>query len=136
MIIVSDSSPLIVLAKIGQLNLLPIIYTTVLITPRVADEIMSRKRPLEDRIIFDPLPEWMPVKSPIGTMSLSDLDPGEAEAIQLATELGADALLGTVVTLRCKIIAFHRDSKTDRQVILQRSIGGNTRLGVPQRLIT
>lgn len=93
MIIVSDSSPLIVLAKIGQLNLLPIIYTTVLITPRVAAEITSRKRPLEDRIVFDPLPEWMLVKSPIGTMSLSDLDPGEAEAILLATELGADALL-------------------------------------------
>ena len=42
MTVVSDSSPLITLAKIGQLRLLPQLYQAIAITPQVYDEVVVR----------------------------------------------------------------------------------------------
>ena len=40
MIVLSDSSPLITLAKVRHLDLLPALYKTVTITPQVYDEVV------------------------------------------------------------------------------------------------
>lgn len=42
MTVISDSSPLITLAKIGRLELLPQLYQSIAITPQVYDEVVVR----------------------------------------------------------------------------------------------
>lgn len=93
MIVVSDSSPLIVLVKIGYLEILPRLFDSVILPPRIVDELTSPARPRSDTEPFHPPPSWIVVKQPAGLIEVSDVDPGEAEALQLAMEIGADALL-------------------------------------------
>lgn len=96
MIVVSDASPLISLTAVRHLGLLPLLYGEVLVPPAVYHEVVSsppdavgasevgaarwiQVREVEDR----PLVEALSV----------NLDAGEAEAIALAVETGADLLL-------------------------------------------
>ena len=93
MIVVSDSSPLIALDAIGQLDLLRHLYGVVLIPPKVQEEIRAGEG---GELLLRGAP-WIETRS----LSLSGadasvlvgLDAGEAEAIALALQVHADLLL-------------------------------------------
>lgn len=93
--VVSNTSPLIVLAKAGFLDLLPKLYQRVLIPEAVREEIMIG--PADDPM-KQALPSclWLHVEtlspplSPLGGMQLGV---GESEAIELARRRGLEILL-------------------------------------------
>jgi predicted nucleic acid-binding protein len=76
--IISDASCLILLEKIGELELLNKLYGTIITTEEVAMEFGN------------PLPSWFEIKEPVNKnyQSIIDtsLDKGEASAIALAIE--------------------------------------------------
>lgn len=82
--ILSDTSCLILLEKIGELDLLHQVFGEITITQIIADEYGL------------PLPNWIKIENPIDqkyqTLLEANLDKGEASAIALAVEL-ADCLL-------------------------------------------
>ena len=88
MLVVSNSSPLIALVRIQRLDLVPAILESVLIPPAVAREI---------RPSIPDLPDWLLVRASSGPPSLlgarGRLGDGEWEAIALAIEVGATAIL-------------------------------------------
>lgn len=88
MSIVSNSSPLIALSQIQRLDLVPAILQSVLIPPAVVREIAPS---------FSVLPEWVSMRTltsrPSVLTSPGRLGDGEREAIALAMEVSADAIL-------------------------------------------
>lgn len=87
MAVVSDSGPLIALERIQQLQLLPGLFTRILIPPAVEQEFAPLRKP----------PDWalvQPLRRPsrLGRFGLS-LGAGEREAIGLSLEIAADLLL-------------------------------------------
>ncbi|PZO45944.1 MAG: DUF3368 domain-containing protein [Phormidesmis priestleyi] len=98
MIVVSDPSPLSGLAIVGQLPLLHALYGQLVIPAAVASEL--RRGGQEDPRIAPVLAlSWLEIKSSPNHRLISELqtiyklDKGESEAISLALELKADALL-------------------------------------------
>lgn len=95
MIVVADSSPLRYLILIEQANLLPVLYGSILLPPEVVGELTRNETPHAVRNWIETLPAWVDVRTP--QSSLSELAPalgrGEREAIALAQEVFADALL-------------------------------------------
>ena len=97
MIVVSDTSPVLNLARIGRLELLPLLYHEVLIPSAVYRELTATyKRDLPAMIDLASAP-WLIVAAAEDQNRVQelrgDLDPGEAEAIVLAIERRADLLL-------------------------------------------
>lgn len=96
MIVVADTSPLLNLARIGRIELLPALYKQVLVPTAVSDELEAflRDLPNAKSVSFSP---WMVVAAPQDQKRVSELrenlDFGEAEAIALAIEVGAHLLL-------------------------------------------
>jgi predicted nucleic acid-binding protein len=88
MIVVSDTSPLTALITIGEEEILPRLFSEVVIPNGVRDELLRAHAVL---------PGWLraePVADPSEAARLmKELDRGEAEAIELAKELRADRLL-------------------------------------------
>jgi predicted nucleic acid-binding protein len=78
-VVISDSSCLIALLNIGRLDLLCLVYGSVLITPEVASEVNV------------PLPEWVVTKSALKALDQhpwrNQVDLGEASAIAPALEV-------------------------------------------------
>lgn len=96
MIIISDTSPISNLLKIGQLPLLQQLYGTVLIPQRVYAEICALEKLGVDITLIQSA-DWINVQPAsdqalVATLSV-ELDPGEAEAIALAISIQADRLL-------------------------------------------
>jgi predicted nucleic acid-binding protein len=95
LIVVSDTSPILNLARIGRIELLPALYGKVIIPSEVDREVRDSGSdvPLFDR---STLP-WLTVaaaKDRAQAQRLRQhLDAGEAEAIALAIEYRADVLL-------------------------------------------
>ena len=88
MIVVSDTSPITALLKIGQVDLLQRLYGEVLIPEAVRDELSVRHPKLPDFI------QCVHVSNRDEVQRLRmELDPGEAEAIVLVKERHADILL-------------------------------------------
>ncbi len=96
MIVVSDTSPILNLARIGRLQLLPSLYRQVLIPSAVYEELTASKGDLSPSIDLAS-ESWLIVASAKDQKRVQelreDLDIGEAEAIVLAIERGADLLL-------------------------------------------
>jgi predicted nucleic acid-binding protein len=96
LIVVSDTSPVLNLARIGRLELLPLLYGEVLIPSAVYQELTRSKKDLPPAIDLPSLP-WLKVATAKDQNRVQelreDLDPGEAEAIVLAIECRADLLL-------------------------------------------
>ena len=84
MIVVSDSTTLIILSDLGRLVYLKNIFKHILIPPKVYEEINFKKE-------FS-LPEYMEIIHPKESEQLQELkmllDDGESEAIALALEKG------------------------------------------------
>jgi predicted nucleic acid-binding protein len=93
-IVVSDSSPLIALARVGQLHLLQILFGEVLVPGAVWDEVVQVDRPEVAEILSA---DWVRVVAVADDSYLlalrTELDRGEAEAISLAADVRADTLL-------------------------------------------
>lgn len=88
MAVVSNSSPLIALARIQRLDLLPGIFESVLIPPAVAREIAPS---------ISVLPIWLRIQAPTAmppeSLQRRRLGDGEREALALAIELQADWII-------------------------------------------
>ena len=86
--VVSNSSPLIALARIQRLDLVPTILESVLVPPAVAREI---------RPSIPVLPDWLQVRAPARSSSVltsrGRLGDGECEAIVLAVDVRASAII-------------------------------------------
>ncbi len=98
MIVVSDTTPLISLMKIGQLNLLHQLFGEVQIPNAVYDELVSNTRfPDESRQIrecwFIKRVDVADVQSVRLIRRSTGLDAGESEAIVLADSMSASLLL-------------------------------------------
>ncbi len=95
MIVVSDTSPILNLARIGCLDLLHTLYHRIFIPPAVYAELSVEGFELPDAIqIAD---AWVTVETPMNRAFVAELhlklDQGEAEAIALAIERRADLIL-------------------------------------------
>lgn len=96
MIVVSDTSPIINLARLGYLELLPALYSKVILPQAVFEEITIRGagQPGAKEILAA---TWVEIRhcSNLGLIKSlrSKLDAGESEAIALSVELNADWLL-------------------------------------------
>lgn len=77
-LVISDASPIIALADIGELELLKLLYDTIVITDLVRSEIHAE------------LPDWIKISTAYDSKQLQilelELDRGEASAIALALE--------------------------------------------------
>ena len=96
MTVVSDASPLVSLARIGKLDLLQQLYGTLFIPEAVRHEIVvaGAGQPGADEV---DAADWVHSRrianEPLARALRLTLDGGEAEAIVLALESGADLLL-------------------------------------------
>lgn len=96
MIVVSDTSPVLNLARIGRLGLLPSLYHQVLIPAAVYSELTGSRNDLPPAVDLASMP-WLIVAAAADQNLVRELrgnlDRGEAEAIVLAIERRADLLL-------------------------------------------
>lgn len=88
MIVVSDTSPITALLAVKQERLLRLLFREVVIPRAVREELMRWHQSI---------PDWLrvaDVRNEAEALRLAQIvDQGEAEAIELAKELGADRLL-------------------------------------------
>lgn len=96
MVVVSDTSPIINLAIIGQLDLLPKLFQKVILPQAVFDEIVTEGTGLPGSSEISQA-NWVEVKacqnhSLVQTL-LEELDLGESEAIVLALEIHTNIIL-------------------------------------------
>ena len=93
MIVVSDATPLNVLARIALIEFLPRLYGRVVIPSAVRDELTRPSTPKDVRDWAASAPAWLEVKDPAVRDQGGLAGRGERQAIALAVELGADRLL-------------------------------------------
>lgn len=93
MLVVADSSPLIVLINIGHIDVLPSLFGQVVIPPEVSAELNQAKRPDAVRRLMVARPVWLLERAASQIESIPSLHVGESAAISLAQELKADLLL-------------------------------------------
>ncbi len=93
MLVVADSSPLIVLIQIGEVDILPAVFREVVIPPEVSGELCHSKRPQAVRDFIAFRPAWLLERAPAAVERIPALHAGEVAAISLARELNADLLL-------------------------------------------
>jgi len=97
--VVSNTSPLIWLAKIGRLMLLKTLFTEVVIPGRVCDEATLEKQSADTVLISKAIEdEWIKVseeemEEAHVLAEASGLHLGEAEAILLAQKLGTELII-------------------------------------------
>ena len=97
-IVVADAGPLIGMARIGQLSLLQNIYGSIIIPPKVFEELkIPSDKPGASAVSKAIKARWIKIvelKRPSDSISLRLLvDAGEAESIQLAFEQNAHLLI-------------------------------------------
>jgi predicted nucleic acid-binding protein len=93
MIVVCDTSPLNYLVLIGQADLLPVLFNSVLAPPAVMTELNHPSSPEQVRNWASAPPAWLEIVAPSRIDSALNLGLGEGEAICLALELDAAVLL-------------------------------------------
>ena len=95
MIVVADASPLQYLILIEHTHVLPALYGQVVVPPAVIKELSVDRTPDLVRNLAGSRPDWLHVQAPTQTLTRmrTDLGEGEREAIRLALEMSADALL-------------------------------------------
>ncbi|GAB4177831.1 MAG: DUF3368 domain-containing protein [Coleofasciculaceae cyanobacterium] len=96
MIVISNTSPIIYLSVIGQLDLLRQLYGEILIPTAVFNEITNVGNTDASAVIVPTL-DWIQTRQVanrvLADTLLAEIDSGEAEAIALFIELNADRLL-------------------------------------------
>lgn len=93
MLVVSDATPLNILVRAGMIELLPDLFSRVLIPPAVSEELSREQTPAPVREWLATGPEWLEVRAPIRAVSAERKGHGERQAITLALEVGAELVL-------------------------------------------
>ncbi|MBI5281585.1 MAG: DUF3368 domain-containing protein [Candidatus Solibacter usitatus] len=95
MIAVADTSPVCYLILIGEIDLLPRLFSQVLAPQAVLEELLHEDAPAAVRSWASHLPSWISVReTPIAaTAGLDKLQAGEQAAILLAESMNADIIL-------------------------------------------
>ena len=95
MIAVADASPVCYLILIGKVDLLPELFSSVLIPRAVVTELLHEDAPESVRAWAANLPSWTSVHdNPAGLMAgMEKLQAGEQNAILLAEMVQADIVL-------------------------------------------
>ena len=141
MIVVCDTSPVNYLVLIDEIDLLPQLFTTVVVPVGVLAELQHPRTPQRVASWARELPPWVRVISPEGPAGDVGLGRGEAEAIAIATQVAADAVLiderkatvvardrGLVVMGRLGVLALAADSKlVDLEASIRRLLDTNFR---------
>jgi len=118
MIVVSDTSPICYLVLIGEIDLLPRLFSQVHVPQAVMSELRHQDAPSDLRRWAARVPSWMLVReTQAGSMEgLERLQRGEQAAIQLAQSINADLIL--------------LDEKSGRRVASERGLHVTGTLGV------
>lgn len=95
-VVIADTSPILYLAEIDFLDVLPGLFETVFIPTAVYGELQRPATPTLARHLLKSCPSWLRIE-PV-TMSVDDpvimaLDEGEKAALMLGLHLNADLLL-------------------------------------------
>jgi predicted nucleic acid-binding protein len=141
--VVSDTSPLHYLVECEAIEILHKLFGEVLIPPTVHRELQHQKTPARVRTWVQSPPSWLKVQSPTTIDKSLNVDEGEREAICLAREVNAIAILmddrkGRAEALRCglrvagTIVSWKPQGSAD-SLIFQRRSGGFAR---PMRALT
>lgn len=93
MVVVADTSPINYLVLIAQIDLLRRLYERILIPPAVLAELKHPVAPKPVRDWANHTPNRVEVLSPKSSLTMTQLDLGESEAIALATEVNAEVVL-------------------------------------------
>ena len=94
MIVISDTGPLNYLTLIGHLDVLPTLYTSVIVPPAVVVELSRPSTPQKVRELIQSPPSWLTIaQTPSCHPDLAMLGEGEQQSISLARLLQADLLL-------------------------------------------
>lgn len=93
--VVADTTPINYLVLIGAQELLPALFAGVFVPEAVLHELQAPSTPETVRHWITSPPPWLKTTTMTSRpdTTLSHLDAGEREAIQLAVESGADLLL-------------------------------------------
>ena len=95
-VVISDASPLHYLILIGHAEVLPSLYTEVLIPEAVAKELQQSATPESVRDWIAHPASWLhvvPFTASLTPVIAVDLDPGERDAILLALHVKADLVI-------------------------------------------
>lgn len=92
-VVVSDTSPLHYLILCGAEEILPKLFQQVVIPPMVFQELRQPNTPSRVKQWADSLPSWVTVRKPTSLNLKLAVDAGELEAICLAQEIKAAAVL-------------------------------------------
>ena len=95
MLVVTDTTPINYLVLIGHVDILPSLYSHVVIPQAVLGDLQHPRTPEIVREWIATPPSWCTIQSPQGPPdpTLFYLGDGEREALMLFQELGADAVL-------------------------------------------
>jgi predicted nucleic acid-binding protein len=121
MIVIADTTPINYLVLIGEQELLPALFCQVILPEAVFRELLATATPQVVRQWLSNHPQWLEIRkvTMAPDTSLSHLDEGEREAIQLAEALGADLILV--------------DEKAARREAARRQLATSGTLGVLDR---
>ena len=94
-IVVSDTSPICYLLLINRIDILPILYKSVIIPKTVAAELGASDSPYVVKSWIAQPPSWLQIRSIESSQDIKveNLDPGESEAILLAERIKADLVI-------------------------------------------
>lgn len=106
MIVVCDTSPVNYLVLIDGIDLLPQLFTTVVLPAGVLAELQHPRTPPRVASWARELPPWVRVISPEGPVEDAGLGRGEAEAITIAMQVAADVVL--IDERKATVVARHR----------------------------
>jgi predicted nucleic acid-binding protein len=92
-VVVSDSSPINFLVRLGAENVLPQLFARVFVPVEVVEELTDASAPEVVRSFAASPPAWLEVRSPRSIPEIPRLHRGEIAAIALAIELGSTLIL-------------------------------------------
>ena len=93
MTVVSDTSPLNYLIQTGHVDVLPALFDRILVPFAVYNELAHELAPAVVRGWLSHTPDWFEVGEIYLQQGVSEIDRGEAEAIEMARSLGVLVLL-------------------------------------------
>lgn len=93
MIVVSDATPLNVLVRTSDIDILRALFGRIVLPTAVAQELSRPGTPEIVRAWIAGAPPWIAIRSPSSVLADAPRNRGEREAISLAVELHADLLL-------------------------------------------
>jgi predicted nucleic acid-binding protein len=126
MIVVADTSPLNYLVRAGYISILPDLFGRVLVPIAVMTELRHPDAPAQVRAFADSPPSWLECVAvqEMATDLPTSLGDGERQAISLALERHADALLIDDWSGRREAEARQIPARGTLAVLLQASLRG------------